>query len=113
MTVADAEGAEGGRAVTGVDDGQWISFDPYVTEHVTELSARVKSSGSASGSVEVRAGGPDGTLLGTAEVGTGDGWRDVTTSIENAPQGTGKLCLVFKGGSGDLFDLDSFKVTTG
>ncbi|WP_425508146.1 PQQ-dependent sugar dehydrogenase [Streptomyces bathyalis] len=113
VTVADAEGAEGGRAVTGVDDGQWISFDPYVTEHVTELSARVKSSGSASGTVEVRAGGPDGTLLGTAEVGTGDGWRDVTTSIENAPQGTGKLCLVFKGGAGDLFDLDSFKVTTG
>ena len=111
MTVADAEGAEGGRAVTGVDDGQWISFDPYVTEHVTELAARVKG-GSAGDAVEVRAGAPDGTLLGTAEVGTGDGWRDVTTSIENAPQGTGKLFLVFKGGSGDLFDLDSFKVTT-
>ncbi|SCK35781.1 Glucose/arabinose dehydrogenase, beta-propeller fold [Streptomyces sp. WMMB 322] len=113
VTVADAEGAEGGRAVTGVENGQWIAFDPYVTEHVTELSARVKSGGSEGGAVEVRAGAPDGTLLGTAEAGTGDGWRDVTTAVENAPQGTGKLFLVFKGGAGELFDLDSFKVTTG
>ncbi|WP_375537850.1 PQQ-dependent sugar dehydrogenase [Streptomyces sp. Amel2xB2] len=113
VSVADAEGAEGGRAVTGAQDGQWIAFDPYVTADVSELSARVRGGGSEGGAVEVRAGAPDGTLLGTAEVGTGDGWRDVSTAVEGAPEGTGKLYLVVTGGSGDLFDLDSFTVTTG
>jgi hypothetical protein len=99
--------------VTGAGGGQWITFEPYVTHDVTELSARVKSGAQSGGAVEVRAGGPDGTLLGTAEVGTGDGWRDVTTAVENAPEGTGKLTLVFNGGQGAEFDVDSFKVTTG
>ncbi|WP_181768743.1 PQQ-dependent sugar dehydrogenase, partial [Streptomyces albidus (ex Kaewkla and Franco 2022)] len=113
VEVADVEGAEGGRAVTGADNGKWIAFDPYVTADVTELTARVDGGGAAGGSIEVRAGAPDGTLLGTAEVGTGAGWNEVGTAIDGAPEGTGKLYLVFTGGDGDLFDLDSFKVTTG
>ncbi|MGH3311340.1 MAG: PQQ-dependent sugar dehydrogenase [Streptomyces sp.] len=112
VNVADAAGAEGGRAVTGAENGQWIAFEPYALGDLTELSARIGTGGAAGGAVEVRAGAPDGTLLGTAETGTGDGWREVSTAIENPPAGTGQLYLVFKGGSGDLFDLDSFKVTT-
>lgn len=112
VEVSSVEGAEGGRAVTGVENGQWIAFDPYVTADVTELTARVDGGGAAGGTLEVRAGAPDGTLLGTAEVGTGEGWSEVSTAVENAPEGSGQLFLVFTGGPGDLFDLDSFKVTT-
>lgn len=113
VAVTDVEGAEGGRAVTGVDNGQWIAFEPYVTADVTKVTARVKGGGLAGGAIEVREGAPDGTLLGTSEVGTGDGWRDVGIDVKDAPEGSGKLYLVFTGGLGDLFDVDSFKVTTG
>ncbi|SCK33922.1 Glucose/arabinose dehydrogenase, beta-propeller fold [Streptomyces sp. WMMB 714] len=112
VTVADVEGAEGSKAVTGVDNGQWIAFKPYVTADVTELTARVKAAGLGGGTVEVRAGAPDGTLLGKADVAAGDAWSDVTTPIGNAPEGSGELYLVFTGGLVDLFDVDSFTVKT-
>jgi hypothetical protein len=109
VKTADVEGAEGGKAVTGLVDGQWIAFDPYLAEDVAELGARVKG-GVDGAALEVRAGAPDGDVLGTVGVGTGDGWRDVTAAVQNAPSGTTKLYLVATGGSG--FDLDSFTVTT-
>ncbi|MGP3976463.1 PQQ-dependent sugar dehydrogenase [Streptomyces sp. 8N114] len=111
VTKGEAAGAEGGKAVTGAKNGQWISYDPYRPGDVTKLTARV--AGKATGAIEVRAGAPDGTLLGTANVSATDGWTDVSTDITGVPEGADKLYLVFKGGEGALFDLDSFTVTTG
>ncbi|MGP3990550.1 PQQ-dependent sugar dehydrogenase [Streptomyces sp. 3N207] len=111
VTKGDAAGAEGGKAVTGAKNGQWISYDPYRPGDVTKLTARV--AGKATSAIEVRAGAPDGTLLGTAKVSAADGWTDVSTDITGVPDGADKLYLVFKGGEGALFDLDSFTVTTG
>ncbi|MFI8850989.1 PQQ-dependent sugar dehydrogenase [Streptomyces sp. NPDC053499] len=111
VTKGEAAGAEGGKAVTGAENGQWISYDPYRTGSVTKLTARV--AGKAQGAIEVRAGAPDGPLLGTAQVTATDGWSEVSTGIAGAPDGADKLYLVFTGGDGALFDLDSFTVTTG
>ncbi|WP_045556661.1 PQQ-dependent sugar dehydrogenase [Streptomyces sp. FxanaA7] len=106
--------AHGGKTVGDIDNGDWISFEPYVLSNATKITARV-SSGGAGGKLEVRAGSPTGRLLGSATVSATGGWenfQDVTANLSRAPRGTTTLHLVFKGsGSGGLFDVDDFTFT--
>lgn len=110
------EGANGGKAVGEIHDGDWAAFEPYALGDATELSARV-SSGGPGGKLEIRAGKPDGTLLGTADVpstGGGTKYEDVKTAIEKPPAESTTLYLVFKGeGSEPLYTVDDFTFTTG
>ncbi|MEV5342259.1 carbohydrate-binding protein [Streptomyces sp. NPDC052676] len=109
--------AEGGRTVGFTDSGDWISFKPYALSDATRFTARVSSAG-AGGTLEIRAGSPTGTLLGTATVPVTGGWdtfTDVTTGLSAAPTGTTELYLVFRGptGQGSLYDVDAFTLDTG
>ncbi|MFE0250919.1 PQQ-dependent sugar dehydrogenase [Streptomyces sp. NPDC059010] len=108
--------AHGGRTVGDIDNGDWISFTPYVLSNAKKITARI-SSGGAGGTLEVRAGSSTGTLLGKATVPVTGGWetfQDVTADLSRAPSGTTTLYLVFKGsGTGALFDVDDFTFTTG
>ncbi|MBE1592304.1 carbohydrate-binding protein [Nonomuraea angiospora] len=117
IQVANHGGAEGGATVGFTDNGDWISFEPYMPAGATRITARV-SSGGPGGTIEVRAGSSTGTLLGTLTVANTGGWdtfTDVSANLSNAPGGTTKLFLVFKGvsGQGNLFDVDAFTFTTG
>ncbi|MFI7231659.1 carbohydrate-binding protein [Nonomuraea angiospora] len=117
IQVANHGGAEGGATVGFTDNGDWISFEPYVPAGATRITARV-SSGGPGGTIEVRAGSSTGTLLGTLTVANTGGWdtfTDVSAALSNAPGGTTKLFLVFRGvsGQGNLFDVDAFTFTTG
>jgi glucose/arabinose dehydrogenase/PKD repeat protein len=106
--------AHGGRTVGHIDNGDWIAFTPYALDNTSTFTARVSSAG-AGGTIEVRAGSPTGTLLGTATVPVTGGWetfQDVTAPLTNRPAGTTTLHLVFKGGTGSLFDIDEFSFTT-
>ncbi|MFJ3440929.1 PQQ-dependent sugar dehydrogenase [Streptomyces sp. NPDC086081] len=106
--------AHGGRTVGHIENGDWISFTPYALANATRFTARV-SSGGTGGTIEVRAGSPTGALLGTATVPVTGGWetfQDVTTALSNQPSGSTTLHLVFKGGSGSLFDVDEYSLTT-
>ncbi|MEU8628887.1 PQQ-dependent sugar dehydrogenase [Streptomyces sp. NPDC048669] len=108
--------AEGGTTVGFTDDGDWISFEPYVLANATGVSARVSSAGPG-GTLEVRAGSPTGTLLSTLTVPPTGDWEtftDVSADVSNAPSGSTGLFLVFKGptGQGNLFDLDAFTFET-
>ncbi|MGC5408839.1 lectin [Streptomyces sp. DT225] len=106
--------AHGGRTVGHIENGDWISFKPYALANATRFTARV-SSGGTGGTIEVRAGSPTGTLLGTVTVPVTGGWetfQDVSTTLSNQPAGTTTLHLVFKGGSGSLFDVDEYSFTT-
>ncbi|MEU8733344.1 PQQ-dependent sugar dehydrogenase [Streptomyces tendae] len=106
--------AHGGKTVGHIDNGDWISFTPYALDNATGFTARVSSAG-AGGTVEVRAGSATGTLLGTVTAPVTGGWetfQDVTTTLSNQPSGSTTLYLVFKGGSGSLFDLDEYSFTT-
>ncbi|MDQ0840869.1 carbohydrate-binding protein [Streptomyces sp. V1I6] len=108
-------GAEGGRTVGFTDDGDWISFEPYRLGDAERFTARV-SSGGAGGILEVRAGSPTGTLLGSVAVAPTGGWdtfAEVRGGLAGAPAGTTELFLVFKGvtGQGNLFDLDAFTLS--
>jgi glucose/arabinose dehydrogenase len=116
VQVADHGTAEGGRTVGFTDNGDWISYTPYVLANATSVTARV-SSGGPGGTLEVRAGSATGTLLGTmavANTGNWDTFVDVSTPLTNRPSGSTSLFLVFKGvtGQGNLFDLDAVTFTT-
>ncbi|RAJ85019.1 glucose/arabinose dehydrogenase [Streptomyces sp. PsTaAH-137] len=107
--------AHGGKTVGYIENGDWISFTPYALANATKFTARV-SSGGVGGTIEVRAGSATGTLLGTATVPVTGDWetfQDVTADLRNQPAASTNLYLVFKGGSGSLFDIDEFSFTTG
>ncbi|AWS43953.1 PQQ-dependent sugar dehydrogenase [Streptosporangium sp. 'caverna'] len=108
--------AEGGRTVGDINNGDWISFDPYKINNVRSFSARV-SSGGVGGTLQIRAGSATGTVLGSATVPVTGGWEtftQVTGTITGAPAGTTTLYLTFAGAaSGALFDLDAFTFVTG
>ncbi|WP_406103095.1 PQQ-dependent sugar dehydrogenase [Streptomyces sp. NBC_01003] len=108
--------AEGGKAVGDINNGDWISFKPYVLNNVKSFSASVASAGSG-GTLEIRSGSATGRLLGSAKVeptGSWETYKDVTGTISKAPAKTTTLFLVFKGAGTDaLFDVDDFTFTTG
>ncbi|MGQ4410859.1 PQQ-dependent sugar dehydrogenase [[Kitasatospora] papulosa] len=114
VSVISHAAARGGRTVGNIENGDWISFKPYALDNATALTARVSSAG-AGGTLEVRAGSPTGALLGSVAVPVTGGWetfRDVSANLTDRPVGTTTLHLVFRGGSGALFDVDEFTVTT-
>ncbi|MFC7308177.1 carbohydrate-binding protein [Streptomyces monticola] len=109
--------AEGGNTVGFTDDSDWIAFQPYKLGNATSISARVSSAGPG-GTIEVRAGSPTGTLMGTLTVPVTGDWEtftDVTAALSGAPASSTTVYLVFKGvtGQGYLFDVDAFTFTTG
>ncbi|MEO3848510.1 PQQ-dependent sugar dehydrogenase [Streptomyces sp. B8F3] len=115
VEVTDKAAANGGKSVGYIDNGDWIAFEPWLLSDATQLTARIASAGSG-GTLEVRAGAPGGTLLGSTEVPVTGGWdtfQDVTAPLSGAPDGTTELYLVFVGGAGSLYDLDDFTLTTG
>ncbi|WP_436839961.1 lectin [Streptomyces althioticus] len=114
VQIIDKASAHGGRTVGEIHDGDRISFAPYNLENASLFTARVSSAGSG-GTIEVRAGSPAGTLLGTATVPVTGGWdifRDVTAPLSNRPAASTTLHLVFRGGAGPLFDVDEFSFDT-
>ncbi|MFI0732011.1 PQQ-dependent sugar dehydrogenase [Streptomyces sp. NPDC021225] len=115
VTVVAHDTAQGGKVVGDIDNGDWIAFKPYVLSDAKKITARIASAG-AGGTLEVRAGSATGTLLGKATVPVTGGWetyQDVSANLSRAPRGTTTLYLVFKGGSGALYELDGFTFTTG
>ncbi|MGP3637876.1 ThuA domain-containing protein [Streptomyces sp. 24-1644] len=110
----DKASAHGGKTVGDIHNNDWISFEPYLLTGSTKLTARISSAG-AGGSLEVRTGSPTGTLLGSTTVpvtGSWDTFQDVDVSLRNVPKRTTELFLVFKGGSGALYDVDDFQLSS-
>ncbi|MEV8046909.1 PQQ-dependent sugar dehydrogenase [Streptomyces griseoluteus] len=115
VTLQSKDTAHGGKTVGDIHSGDWISFTPYALGNARKITARV-SSGGAGGTLEIRAGSAKGTLLGKTTVPVTGGWetfQDVSADLSRAPKATTTLFLVFKGGTGALFDVDDFTFTTG
>ncbi|MGW0895155.1 PQQ-dependent sugar dehydrogenase [Saccharopolyspora sp. NPDC002578] len=115
----DAEGVEvvedpdaaGGRKVGGIEAGDWISIDPVNLTGVDGIGYRVSAAGPG-GTIEVRAGAPDGELLQTAEVpSTGGGYVDVEPVPVTDPGNSGPLFFVFAGEGTELFEIDAVHFT--
>ncbi|MFJ8660710.1 ThuA domain-containing protein [Streptomyces sp. NPDC093795] len=114
VNVFDKTQANGGRTVGDIHDGDWISLKPYHLSGATKLTARV-SSGGVGGFLEVRTGSPTGTLHGSAPVPVTGSWetfQDIDVPLRNVPRKTTELFLVFKGGTGALYDVDDFTLSS-
>ncbi|MDI1465039.1 PQQ-dependent sugar dehydrogenase [Catellatospora sp. KI3] len=115
IQLADHAAAEGGRTAGFIENGDWIAFAPYNLSNATSITVRAASAG-AGGTIEVRAGSATGTLLGTVTVPVTGSWEtftNVSANLSGAPAGSTSLYLVFKGGTGNLFDVDAFTFNTG
>ncbi|MEV5674688.1 ThuA domain-containing protein [Streptomyces sp. NPDC052179] len=105
-------GAGGGATLGYIDHGDWAGYASVDTAGAASFTARVSSAG-AGGTVEVRSGSATGQLLGSVAVAPTGGWEtftEVTASL--TATGSGPLFLRFTGGTGALFDIDSFTLGT-
>ncbi len=111
VSVIDKTGANGGKTVGDIHDGDWISFSPYKFDGQKKLTVRA-SSGGAGGFVELRTGSPTGPLHGSAYIPPTGGWetfQNVDVPLRSLPKRTTEIYLVFRGGDGALYDVDDFE----
>jgi type 1 glutamine amidotransferase len=111
VQVAGHGGASGGQTLGYIDNGDWAGYSQVSTAGATRFSARI-SSGGAGGTIRIRSGSATGPVLGTVAVPVTGGWDNFQTiSTTLTASGTGPLFLTFSGGSGSLFDIDTFSLS--
>jgi hypothetical protein len=107
--------SEGGLNLKNINNGYWTAYNLVnFGTGATSFNARVASANSSGGTIELRLDSTSGTLIGTCTVpGTG-GWQNWITVNCNVSGATGvhTLYLVYKGGSGALFNVNWFKFDT-
>lgn len=104
--------ASGGRALTEIEDGDWIAFDPVHLGNTGSVTVGATPCGTG-GTVEFRAGSPEGPLLGSLRVpgAEGEGEAVSPAAALKDPGGSVPLYLVFTSSAWssekpDLFTLD-------
>ena len=101
--------SEGGLNVAYINNGDWASYENVDLTNAKSIEARVASKVSG-GTIEVRIDSPTGTILGTIAIDNTGGFQNWVTNATNITTTTGMhtVYLIFKGGSGYLFNLNSF-----
>ncbi|MGW1542226.1 ThuA domain-containing protein [Streptomyces sp. NPDC002309] len=110
VQVAAHAPASGGRTLGYIDNGDWAGYSSVSTAGARTFTAKVSSAG-AGGTIEVRSGSATGTVLGSVAVPVTGGWETFTTVTTTLTgSASGPLFLRFTGGSGALFDIDTFSL---
>ncbi|MGW0549671.1 ThuA domain-containing protein [Streptomyces altiplanensis] len=107
--VVSQAGAENGKRIGDVSDGDWVAFHPMSVEGVGKVGYKLSSPYGA-GAIELRADAPDGKLLATTPVPNTGGWDTYQTTPAvpvEALAGTHKLYLVFTSPQNNSFDVDA------
>jgi arabinoxylan arabinofuranohydrolase len=113
-TIAWSEGLKtGGDSKTGVyvtkiDNGDYIKVRSVDFGKGAKTFEASVASASAGGKIEIRLGDRNGELLGTIDVKNTGGlqkWATVKGKVKKAT-GVQDICLIFKGGEGELFNFD-------
>jgi glucose/arabinose dehydrogenase len=104
-------GASGGLTLGYIENGDWAAYSGVNTAGAKSFSARISSAG-AGGTIQIRSGSQTGTLLGSVAVPVTGGWetfQNVSATLSGTA--SGPLFLVFTGGAGSLFDIDTFTIS--
>ncbi|MFE0171252.1 ThuA domain-containing protein [Streptomyces sp. NPDC059002] len=112
--IVSQEGAENGKRIGDISNGDWIAYSPMSVEGVSKVGYRL-SSPYGVGSIELRADAPDGKLLATTPVPDTGGWDTYQSTPEvpvEALTGTHKLYLVFTSTQDNAFDVDAVQFST-
>ena len=93
-----------GNAAAFIEDGDWISFNPYNLEDLDKVTFRV-ASGGAGGTIQLKFDDPNGPAFAEtpniAPTGGWQTWTDVTMDLpDTVPDGTHRLFVVFRNADG-------------
>ncbi|WP_436669351.1 glycoside hydrolase family 43 protein [Paenibacillus kandeliae] len=97
--------------VTNINNGDWIAVGRADFGSAGAKTFKANVASTSGGKIEVRLDSVSGPLVGTLQVPSTGGvqtWKEVQTTISNAT-GIHNVYLVFTGGSGNLFNLDSWQ----
>lgn len=102
--------SNGGSAVGYINNGDYIVFEDFDYDGANSVSVQV-SSNTTGGTIQFRSGSATGgDLLGEVTITNTGGWsnfKEFAGTIDDDSNNS-DLYLVFKGGDGYLFDVDSF-----
>jgi arabinoxylan arabinofuranohydrolase len=95
--------------VKDIDNGDWTALSSVAFGEAGASSVTVKvKSLQAGGSIDLRTGSETGPVVATIPVDAPAGqWAELTADLDGL-EGTHDLFFTYKGGSGDLFELDSW-----
>ncbi|MCD2441328.1 PKD domain-containing protein [Agromyces sp. SYSU K20354] len=108
VQVVDRANARGGRVVTGIGNGDWMSYGPLDLRGIDRLTFGA-TAGSVATTIDVRVGSPTGASLGSVVVDAAAGTRVSPTLELDAAPGSNELFLVFSNanGSDSSVELDT------
>jgi len=102
---------DNGNSIGYIKNGSWVRYNDF---NFGDGCGKIEVLASTpnSGKIEVRYRSLTGPLLGTINISNTGGWNNYKTFSKKISSrgGVRDLYLVFKGGSGGLFNLRSFKV---
>ena len=105
---------EGGQSIGWIDDGDWVCYNDVDFGAGSEQIEFRASSQSGGGTIEVRLGKPDGSLLGTCTVtdtGNQQRWKSFTAKIQPT-KGKKTICLAFRSSHRDAAVVEPDDTTT-
>ena len=117
ITVTNTFDTGGGEHVAGIDNGEFIAFDPINLGEIDTVTLRyaggsAATAGTPRATVELRVDAPDGPLVGSGTLNATTGsfsWADQAVAVAH-PAGAHQLYLVFRSVDGgpttNLFNLN-------
>ncbi|WP_162605479.1 PQQ-dependent sugar dehydrogenase [Jiangella ureilytica] len=100
--------AEGAYRVASISTGDWIAFERMNLRGINAISYRV--AGTTTGTIELRAGTPDGELLASTPIqstGSADAYVDTVPAPVTDPGGTHTLYMVFRTDQNNGYNVDA------
>ena len=106
--IETAKNEKTGVYVTDISNGDYIKVRSVDFGKGAKTFEASVASASAGGKIEIRLDNRNGELLGTIDVKNTGGWQNWATVKGKVKKATGvqDICLVFKGGEGELFNFD-------